>query len=41
MNLWTNLLIIIHYYRLLDTIAAIVLKYMKFTCPTNKKLIHV
>ena len=40
-NLLVNLLIIISYYKLLNVIAAMILKYMKFTCPTNRKVIHV
>ena len=43
-NLWIyekNLLIIINYYKLLNSIATMVLKCMKFTCPTNRKLKHV
>ena len=37
----SNLLITISYYKLLNAIATMVLKCMKFTCPTDRKLIHV
>ena len=42
-NIYINYIsnIYINYYKLLNGIATMVLKYMKFTCPTNRKQIHV